>query len=164
MRFPSIFWKDTIDSSLIGAIPSSLLTDYRQCRKCVFASVTDHLKSRIKNLSLRMPTDPCYIFHAFDCFANINLRGEDSRVVLSHGFVKSQGGGGVRPNRSEYFNTDSIDSHLVMNQLSAAIAEETLTYFYTQSCNQQDFYRVRELKDGLTVPSSSRFSLKEILR
>ncbi len=67
---------------------------------------------------------------AFDCFANINLHGEDSCVVLSHGFVESQGGGGVRPNRSEYFNTDSIDSCPVVNQLSAAIVEESLTYFY----------------------------------
>ncbi len=126
-----------MDSSLIGAIPSTLLTDSQQCRKHGFASVMDHLRSRIKNLSLRISTDPHYIFHAFDCFANINLHGEDSHVVLSHGFVESQGGGGVQPNRSEYFNTDSIDSHPVMNQLSAAIVEESLTYFYTQSCNQK---------------------------
>jgi hypothetical protein len=97
-----------------------------------------------------MSTDPCYIFHAFDCFANINLCGEDSRVILSHRFVESQGGGdGVWPNRSKYFNTGSIDSHLVVNQLSAAFAEESLTYFHTQSCNQKDFYRVCELKQWI---------------
>jgi hypothetical protein len=76
MMFPSIFWKDTINSLLIGAIPSSLLTDSWQCRKHGFASVMDHLRSRIKNPSLRMSTDPHYIFHAFDCFANINLHGK----------------------------------------------------------------------------------------
>jgi hypothetical protein len=91
----------------------------------------DHLRSRIKNPLLRTSTDPCYIFHAIDCFANINLCGEDSHVVLSRGFVESQGGGGVWPDRSKYFNTDSIDSHPVMNQLSAAIAQESSTYFYT---------------------------------
>jgi hypothetical protein len=143
--FPSIFWKDTIDSSLIGAIPSSVLTDSWQCRKHGLAFVTEHLRSRIQNLSLRMSTDHCYIFHAFDCFAHINLHGEDSHVVLSHGLVKSQGGG-VWPNRSKYFNTDSINSHLVVNQLSTAIAEESSTHFYTQSCNQKDFYRVHKLK------------------
>jgi hypothetical protein len=68
MLFPSIFWKDTIDSSLIGAIPSFLLTDSWQCRKHEFASVMDHLRSRIKNPSLRTSTDPCYIFHAFVFF------------------------------------------------------------------------------------------------
>jgi hypothetical protein len=146
MMFPSIFWKNTMDSLLIGAIPSYLLTDSWQCRKHGFASVMDHLRSRIKNLSLGMSTDIHYIFHAFDCFANINLHGEDSHVVLSCGFVESQGGGGVWPNRSEYFNTDSIDSCLVMNQLIAAFAEESLTYFYTQSCNQKEFYGVYELK------------------
>jgi hypothetical protein len=71
---------------------------------------------------------------------------------LSHGFVESQGGGGVQPNRFKYFNTDSIDSCPVMNQLRAAIAEESLTYFYTQSCNQKDFYGVRELKRWIDSP------------
>jgi hypothetical protein len=99
-----------------GMIPSSLL-------RHGFASVTDHLRSRLNNLSLRTSTDPRYIFHAFDCFANVSLHGEESCVVLSCGFVESQGGGGVWPNRSKYFNTDSINSHLVINQLSAAIAE-----------------------------------------
>jgi hypothetical protein len=112
----------------------------------------DHLRSRIKNPSLRTSTDPWYIFHAFDCFANITLRGEDSRVVLSRGFVESQGGGGVQPNRSKYFNTDSIDSHPVVNQLSTANAEESSTYFYTQSCNQKDFYGVCELKRWINSP------------
>jgi hypothetical protein len=65
----------------------------------------DHLRSTIKNPLLRKSTDPHYIFHAFDCFANVNLCGEDSCIVLSHGFVESQGGGGVWPNRSKYFNT-----------------------------------------------------------
>jgi hypothetical protein len=44
--FPSIFWKDTIDSSLISAIPSSLLTDSQQCKKHGFASVTDRQELR----------------------------------------------------------------------------------------------------------------------
>jgi hypothetical protein len=51
MMFPSIFWKDTINSLLISAIPSSLLTDSWQCRKHGFASVMEHLRSRIKNPS-----------------------------------------------------------------------------------------------------------------
>jgi hypothetical protein len=108
--FPSIFWKDTYDGSLVGAMPSALLNDARECNRHGYASVTDHIRSRIKNLSLRTSSDPRYIFHAFDCFANINLRGEDSRIVLSRGFVENETKGGVRPNRSEYFNTDSIDS------------------------------------------------------
>jgi hypothetical protein len=142
---------------LIGAIPSSFLTDSGQCRKHGVASVMDHLRSRIKNPSLRTSTDPYYIFHAFDCFANINLHGQDSHVVLSHRFVESGGSDGVPPNRSKYFNTDSIDSHPVMNQLFTAIAEESLTCFYTQSCNQKDFYGVHKLKQWIDSPSSSRF-------
>lgn len=150
--FPSIFWKDTYDGSLVGAMPSALLNDARECNRHGYASVTDHIRSRIKNLSLRTSSDPRYIFHAFDCFANINLRGEDSRIVLSRGFVENETKGGVRPNRSEYFNTDSIDSRPVVNKLSAAVAEETPTYFYTQSCNQKEFYGICELKRWIDSP------------
>jgi hypothetical protein len=100
-----------------------------------------------------MLTDPCYIFHAFDCFADVNLCVKDSWVVLSHGFVESQGGGvGVWPNRSKYFNIDCIDSSPVINQLSAAIVEESLTYFYSQSCNQKEFYGVSKLKLWIDSP------------
>jgi len=152
MMFTSLFWKDVFDGSLVGAIPSALLTDARQCSRNGFASVTDHMKARIKNPSLLTSTDPRYVFHAFDCFANINLRGEDSRLILSRGFVERQSSGGVRANRSEYFNTDSIDSRPVVNKLSAAVAEETPTYFYTQSCNQKEFYGVQELKRWIDSP------------
>ncbi len=47
---------------------------------------------------------------------------------------------------------DCIDSCLVINQLSAAIAKDSLKYFYTQSCNQKDFYRVHELKRWIDSP------------
>ena len=146
MMYPSIFWKDTHDGSQVGSIPSALLNDCRHCNGHGFASLTNHLRARLTNPSLRTSTDPRYIFHAFDCFANLNLRGEDSRVILNRGFIENKTTGGVKGNRSEHFNTDSIDSRPVVNKLSAAIAEEPATYFYTQSCNQKEFYGVRELK------------------
>ena len=96
MMYPSIFWKDTHDGSQVGSIPSSLLNDSRHCNGHGFASLTDHLRARLTNPSLRTSTDPRYIFHAFDCFANLNLRGEDSRVVLSRGFIENQTTGGVQ--------------------------------------------------------------------
>jgi hypothetical protein len=39
-----------------------------------------------------------------------------------------------------------------VNQLSAAIVEESSTYFYTQSCNQEEFYGVHELKLWIDSP------------
>ena len=84
-----------------------------------------------------------------DAFANVNLRGEDSWLVLNRGFVEKQGKGGVMAQKLEMFNTDSIDSHLVVKCLAAALSEEKATYFFTQTCNQSDFFGVRELKHWL---------------
>jgi predicted GIY-YIG superfamily endonuclease len=149
MMFPSIFWKDTSDGSLLGAIPSSLLTDSKQCAKQGFASLTDHMRCRMKNPSLRTSSDPRHIYHAFDCFTNVNLRGQDSRLVLSRGFVESDNGGGVCANSSDWFNTDAIDSRPVVNKLGAAIAVKKADLFYTQSVNQKEFYGLKQLKQWL---------------
>jgi len=146
MMFPSIFYKDTTDGSLLGGIPSCLLADDNVCRRNGFATVSEHTRARLKNPSLLCSTDPRYIFHAFDCFTNLNLRGEDSRLVLSRGFVEKQGTGGVTANRSQMFNTDSVDSRPVVNRLAAALGEEQATYFYTQTCNQSEFFGVSPIK------------------
>ena len=50
---------------------------------------------------------------------------------------------------------------LIVNQLSAAIAEESSTYFYTQSCNQKDFYGVRKLKRWIDSPEFKQILIKE---
>ena len=149
MLFPSIFWKDTDNGSMIGAIPSALLASEFECHQLGYADVTDHGRARLTNPSLRTSTDPRYIFHTFDAFANVILRGEDSRLVLNCGFVEKQGKGGVTAWKSEMFNTDSIDSHPVVNRLAAALSEEKAMYFFMQTCNQSDFFGVRELKHWL---------------
>ncbi len=47
---------------------------------------------------------------------------------------------------------DCIDSCLVINQLSTAIAKDSLKYFFTQSCNQKEFYGVHKLKHWIDSP------------
>ena len=69
--------------------------------------------------------------------------------MLNRGFVEKQGKGGVMEWKLEMFNTDSIDSRPVVNRLAAALSEEKATYFFTQTCNQSDFFGVRELKHWL---------------
>jgi len=49
-------------------------------------------------------------------------------------------------NKSLHFNTDAIDSRPVVNRLAAALQEELATYFFTQTCNQRDFFGVRAIK------------------
>ena len=93
-----------------------------------------------------MSVDPRYLFYAFNCIANVNLRGQDTRIVLSHGFMKEDRSQSLSPNRSSKYNTDAIDSRPVVNRLAAALEEELATYFFTQTCNQRDFFGVREIK------------------
>jgi hypothetical protein len=93
-----------------------------------------------------MSMDPRYLFYAFDCIANVHLRGQDSRLVLSRGFMKEEASQSLSPNRSSKYNTDAIDSQRVVNRLAAALEEELATYFFTQTCNQRDFFGVREIK------------------
>ena len=149
MLFPSIFWRDTSDGSLVGALPAALMASKKECKAFGFASMQEHIQTRLTNPSLRCFTDPRYIFYAYDCVANINLRGEDTRIILSHGFVESQGSGGLKANRSREFNTDAVDSRPVVNRLAAALAERNFTYFYTQTVNQSGFFGIKPMKDWI---------------
>ena len=149
MLYPSIFWKDDDEGAMFGAMPSALLAADRECASLGFAGVGDHMRTRLTDMSSRTSTDPRYIFYAFDCLANVHLRGQDSRIVLSRGFVKEEGSVGMRSNCSEHFNTDAIDSRPVVNRLAAAVKDEPATYFFTQTCNQREFFGVREIKRWL---------------
>jgi predicted GIY-YIG superfamily endonuclease len=149
MLFPSIFWTDTENNSMVGALPAAVMASKNECRAFGFASMQDHIKARLTNLSLRCATDSRYVFYAYDCIANINLRGEDTRVILSRGFVESQGNGGLKANRSREFNTDAIDSRPVVHRLAAAVRENNFTYFYTQTVNQSGFFGIKPVKDWI---------------
>jgi hypothetical protein len=149
MLLPSIFWRDTADGSLVGALPAAAMASKSECKMFGIASMQEHIQSRLTNPSLRCSTDPQYIFYAYDCVANIRLRGEDTRIILSHGFVESQGTGGLKANRSHEFNTDAVDSRPVVNRLAAAMGEKNFTYFFTQTVNQSGFFGIKPMKDWI---------------
>jgi hypothetical protein len=73
MLMPSIFWTDTADGSLVGALPAAAMASKSECRIFGMASMQEHIQSRLTNPSLRCSTDPRYIFFAYDCVANVNL-------------------------------------------------------------------------------------------
>jgi hypothetical protein len=149
MLMPSIFWRDTADGSLVGALPAAVMASKSECKVFGIASMQEHIQSRLTNPSLWCSTDPRYIFYAYDCVANINLRGEDTRIILNRGFVESQGSGELKANRSREFNTDSVDSRPVVNQLAAAMGERNFTYFFTQTVNQSGFFGIKPMKDWI---------------
>lgn len=44
MLFPSMFYKDIPDGSMLGAIPLALLADDFTCKRMGFAGVRDHIR------------------------------------------------------------------------------------------------------------------------
>lgn len=149
MLFPSIFWKQAADGSIIGALPSGLLDCDKVAAEHGFASVASHLRCRVKNSSLLCGTDPRYIFYTFDCINNASLRGHDNRIVLRRGFEHMLGSGQYRQ-RSTASDAlclpDVIDSRITVNQLAAMIRNEEPTYFYTHTCNQMHHFGIAPIR------------------
>ena len=153
MLFPSIFWKEDGIGSVLGAIPNALMAHAIILHKNGFDSLQSHLRSRLTNMACATSTDPRYIAYAFECMMNLNLNGQDCRVMLS----RTPAATGEKPDTSmgrgsrqeTMFDTDSIDSRPVVNPLAAALAEEPATYFYIHTCNQKDHFGVAPLKKWL---------------
>jgi hypothetical protein len=149
MLFPSLFWKGSGDGGVLGAIPCACMTQGAILKRQGIADIPIQMKTRITNMSLMHSTDSRYITYAFDCVTNLNLRGEDSRFLLSRG-LGSHGPKECGVGRKEQlFDSDSIDSRPVVNRLCAAIAKETPQYFYTHTANQREHFGLAKLKQWL---------------
>ncbi len=149
MLFPLLFWKDDGKSSVLGALPTAFMSESKTLWNEGIASVPDQMRSRLSDTASMTSTDTRYASYAFDCLMNLNLRGQDSRVLLSqslgsHGPSKS----GVAQ-REQLFDNDSIDSRPVVNHLSAAVAEKSPDMFYTHTANQKAHFGLSRLKEWL---------------
>ena len=84
MLFPSIFWKSAKDNcSILGAIPSSLLNS--NINKDGFASIQQHIRTRLTCPSNAMNSDPRYITHCYDIMANMAASQSDTRMAINRG-------------------------------------------------------------------------------
>ena len=107
------------------------------------------MRTRLTDLSSATSTDVRYISYAFDCVMNLNLNGQDSRVMLSRALASTGESTSMfrkRTNTEQMFDTETVDSRPVVNRLAAALAEEEATYFYTHTCNAKDHFGVRKIK------------------
>ena len=85
--FPSIFWKQDECGTCIGALPSVLLQSDSLNLKFNFASVSDHLWSRLTNGALQTSTNLSYASLAFDLKMNAEMnKNHSSYVVFKRGF------------------------------------------------------------------------------
>ena len=86
MLFPSIHWKTAYDDvSVVGAIPSSLLNVFIE--KEGFASIQQHLLTRLKSASSSTCSDPRYITHCYDVMANLAASTNDTRLIINRGLT-----------------------------------------------------------------------------
>ena len=151
MVFSNIFYLGTDIGEAVGAVPAALLNSDTVLNSLGFASLQEHYRARLSDPSLSTSTNPKYHLFAFDCLANLGLRGCDSRVVLSRGFAEMQGKGGVafRGSKDRIFDMEQVDSRPIVNKLAAAIIDKPPTYFYTHTCSMKTHYGMKILWDWL---------------
>ena len=84
--FPSIFWKLISDNCFVlGAIPSSLLNS--DINKVGFASIQQHIRTRLTSPSNTTNCDPRYICHYYYIMENMARSQYDIRLVINKGFT-----------------------------------------------------------------------------
>ena len=153
MLFADMFPWDSLHGDIYGSIPSSMLNTERVLNGLGFASLEDHYRTRLSNQGIFASSDPKYHLFAFDCLANLALRGCDSRVILRRGFAEMQGEGGVRfkdTSEERILNTEQVDSSNVVNKLAKAINERPPTYFYTHTCSMKTHFGIKVLWEWLS--------------
>ena len=155
MLFSDIFYKDTNDGSVIGAIPAALLHGDRVLRRCGMSTLQETYRTRLISPGLLSSSNPKYHFWAFDALANFSLRGCDSRVILRRGFAELQDNGGVRIRgiKEPVFDSDHVECRTIVNKLCATSGERLPTYFYTHTLSMKTHFGFRILWEWLTGPS-----------
>ena len=146
MMFPSIFWKQNADGSYPGSLPSSLFNNPQSNKYMGYATLENHLKTRLMDSSLLTSSDPRYIQFAFDTLFNLQLREHDSRVILNRGW----GAAAKDYQQSQKvcdtsISFDQSDSRKNVNELSAALREQPATYFFTYTCSQSTHPGLRKI-------------------
>ena len=73
--------------SVVGDIPSSLLNDFSY--KDRFASIHEHIRTRLTCLFSNTSTDSKYICHLHDIAANLAASQSDTKLILNRGLTCS---------------------------------------------------------------------------
>ncbi len=134
MMFSSIFWKQQNDGCYPGALSLGLWTNTGEAHSLGFASVAEHMRSRLKNTSILCSTDPRYIYFAFDAVYNIMSRGVDNRILFKRGFEHMLGPYSMSgQNNDSLLSSDMVDSRRNVQKLAALVQDKEPSYFYTHT-------------------------------
>ncbi len=152
MLFPAIFWKQHADGSYDGAIPVSFLNHDDIPNSHGYASITDHLLTRITSPDLLCSTLPEYLYFAFDTIHNLSSQGRDSRLLIKRGYEhmydyihnrRHLTSGGYSESITV---SDAIDSRRTVQNLAAMMKEKDPTWFYTHTCNQSTHFGIAPIR------------------
>ena len=158
MLFPSIFYKMLDDGSLLGAIPSSLLTHAGSQHG--IASARDHITNRISLPSSTSSTDPRYLCYVYDMATNLTMCNLDTRLILNRGLNVGKGGRNTHLSNSNSNGshlTDSIDSKQNVKNLCASQKYHPMHFFLTFTCNQKSHFGVKPIKQWLDNHEWNKF-------
>jgi hypothetical protein len=155
MMFPSIFWKQLCDGTLVGALPGVLSADTKICKEVNVASAYDHMKTRLLNPSLPCASNSRYLHYLFDVMCNLNLRGYDTEIVQKRGFESILQGCGINiisdarsGNLDQHtYCCDVIDGRTSVNCLGAMMRQYDTTYFVTQTMNADSYPGVANITE-----------------
>ncbi|MHA7927462.1 MAG: GIY-YIG nuclease family protein [Marinobacter sp.] len=151
--FPTIFWMDMIDSSVVGSIPVCCLSDKQTLNEFGLASLFEHYRTRSLDPTIPTFTDVNYLGFAWDCAGNIGMRGSTMDIINRRGFADFvKDNDSIRPSwdGEAMFDTQQIDTRKVVNQIAAANAREGgNSFFFTYTCNQTDTPGVRKIREWI---------------
>ena len=154
MLFPSIFY-NMVNGAIIGAIPAPLLTE--SISSFGFASLPEHIRSRLTSSSSQSSTNPRYISFCYDTMVNLTANHSDTRIVLNRGLhvgnnetnnPSSSTGLSVR-GKIDSGMLESIDSKQMVKNLTAAQKFYLMDYFVTFTCNQKMYFGTKPIKEWL---------------
>ena len=147
MLFPSIHWKSSTDNcSILGAIPSSLLNE--KAKSYGFASIQEHIRTRLTCPSSATSTDPRYITHCYDVMSNLAASQSDTRLIINRGLTVSEdkyGNLGVRGNNDSSL-LGSVDSKQMVKNLCTSQKKVSWSFFFTFTANQSQHFGLRKIK------------------
>ena len=149
MLFPSIHWKTSSDNcSILGAIPSSLLNE--KCKSYGFATIQQHIRTRLTCPFSATSTDPRYITHCYDVMANLAASQSDTRLIIDRGLTIGEdkyGNLGVR-GRNDSTLLGSMDSKQMVKNLCTSQKKIQWSFFLTFTANQSHHFGLKKIKKG----------------
>ena len=150
MLFPSIHWKAAEDKcSIVGAIPSSLLNE--AIKTDGFASIQEHIRTRLTFPSAATSTDPNYIAHCYDMMVNLSATHGDTRVILNRGLTVGEdkvGGLGMRGTKDSALE-GTIDSSYICKGLCASQKYIKWSHFATYTDNQKKHFGTAPIREWI---------------